>query len=268
MNSREAIDARLASTFGLEGKTAIITGSASGLGRTTAALFAGMGAQVVIADLNLEAAQATADAIESHGGSAVAVQADVSEEASVKQLFARSIDHFGAADILVNNAADRSKAEFFDMSVEQWDRMHHVTARGTFLCVREAIQHMRSAGKGGAIVNVSTVGAVRTTLWGVNVHYDAAKSGVDSLTRTLASEFAADNIRVNSVLPGGMRTEGGQNISHTFKIRGPIIGEGRIPLGRMADPLEVANVILFLASSASSYVTGQLLAVDGGFMVS
>ncbi|CAB3735639.1 SDR family NAD(P)-dependent oxidoreductase [Paraburkholderia rhynchosiae] len=268
MNTLETIATRLANTFGLEGKTAVVTGAASGLGRTTAMLFAELGANVVIADLNLEAAEITAQAIAAQCGSAIAVHADVSDEASVTQLFERISTRFNGVDILVNNAADRSKAEFFDMSVAQWDRMQNVTLRGSFLCSREAIRRMRSSGNGGSIVNVSTVGSVRTTLWGVNAHYDAAKSGVDSLTRTLAGEFAADNIRVNSVLPGGMCTEGGQNISHSFNIRGPMIGQHRIPLGRIADPLEVANAILFLASPASSYVTGQLLAVDGGFMVS
>src|SRR5207302_3483660 len=112
---------------------------------------------------------------------------------------------------------------------------------GTFLCSRAAITRMRREGRGGAIVNISSVGSVHTTLWGVNAHYDAAKAGVDSLTRSLSSEFAADNIRVNSVLPGGMSSEGGNAISASYAIRGPMAGAGRIPMGRIASPLEVAN---------------------------
>lgn len=268
MYNESQIGARLTNVFGLAGKVAIITGSAQGLGRDTATLMAEVGAKVVIADLNLEAAQATAAAIEAKGGIAMACAANVADEVAVKALFTTVDAKFGSVDILVNNAAHRSKAELFDMTVEQWDQMQNVTLRGTFLCCREAIKRMKAAGKGGAIVNISSVGSVHTTLWGVNVHYDAAKAGVDSITRSLASEFAADGIRVNSVLPGGMASEGGKNISASYNIRGPMIGAGRIPLGRMANPMEVAQAVFFLASPAASYITGQIVAADGGYSVS
>lgn len=268
MYNESQIGTRLASIFNLTGLTAIITGSAQGLGRETAKLLAEVGASVVVADLNLEAARRTASEIESKGGIASASAVDVSDETSVKAMFATVDAQFGGVDILVNNAAYRSKAEFFDMPVQQWDKMQEVIVRGTFLCCREAISRMKSAGKGGSIVNISSVGSVRTTLWGVNAHYDAAKAGVDSLTRTLGSEFASDRIRVNSILPGGMQSEGARDITSNFKMRGPIIGAGRIPMGRIAAPIEVAQAVLFLVSPASSYITGQMLAADGGFMVS
>ena len=267
MYSETQIGQRLASIFSLPGKIAIITGAAQGLGRATAQLFAEVGARVVIADLNADAARQAAAEIEAKGGIALGCQVDVADEPSVKALFTTVDERFGRVDVLVNNAAHRSKAEFFAMPVEQWDKMQAVTVRGTFLCSREAIARMK-AGQGGSIVNISSVGSVHTTLWGVNAHYDAAKAGVDSLTRTLSSEFAGDRIRVNSVLPGGMASEGGKSISAAYHIRGPMIGAGRIPMGRTADPLEVAQAILFLASPASSYITGQLIAADGGFMVS
>lgn len=262
------IGARLAQVFNLTGKTALVTGSAQGLGRATAQLFAEVGARVVIADLNAEAAGKVAAEIELKGGSAFAFAVDVSDELGVNALFDAIDAKFGAVDILVNNVAYRSKADFFTMPVEQWDKMFEVTVRGTFLCARAAIPRMRRSGKGGSIVNISSVGSVHTTLWGVNSHYDAAKAGVDSLTRSLSSEFAVDNIRVNSVLPGGMASEGGKAISGSHQLRGPMVGAGRIPMGRTADPFEVANCVLFLASPAASYITGQTVVADGGFMVS
>ena len=127
---------------------------------------------------------------------------------------------------------------------------------------------MKATGKGGAIVNISSMSAAHTNLWGINYHYDSAKRGIDALTQGLAGEFAADNIRINSVQPGGMKSEGGANISAAFNIRGPAAGPGRIPMGRISDPIEVAHAVLFLASSAASYITGQLLAAEGGFLVS
>jgi NAD(P)-dependent dehydrogenase (short-subunit alcohol dehydrogenase family) len=268
MYNESQIGSRLAGMFNLTGRVAIITGAAQGLGRETAKLLAEVGASVVIADLNLEAARRTAAEIESGGGIALACIVDVADEGSVKEMFAAVDGRFGGVDILVNNAAYRAKAEFFDMPVQQWDKMQEVVVRGTFLCCREAIKRMKTARKGGSIVNISSVGSVHTTLWGVNTHYDAAKAAVDSITRTLGGEFAADRIRVNSILPGGMQSEGARDISTDFTIRGPITGTGRIPMGRIAAPIEVAHAVLFLASPASSYITGQMLAADGGFMVS
>lgn len=249
--------------FGLRGKTALITGAASGLGRATALLFLEVGAQVVIADLNEQAALSTATELAAFGPT-LGVGVDVAEQASVSAAFTAAADAFGGVDILVNNAAYRSKADTMTMPVEEWDRMHAVNARGSFLCLREAVVQMRGKG-GGSIVNVSSMSAQHPTIF-PNMHYDSSKAGIDAITRLAAVEFAKDNIRVNSILPGGMDTQGGANIrAANVAMAGPAVMPGRNPLGRMAQPVEMARAILFLASDAASYVTGVELLVDGGF---
>ena len=154
------------------------------------------------------------------------------------------------------------------MSVATWDYMHAVNTRGTFLCMREAIKLMRASGKGGSIVNISTIGTLHPTIFN-NTHYDSSKAGVNAMTQTSAVEFASDGIRVNAILPGGTDTEGSQKLKAAgVTTKGPImIGQGRVPMSRIASPSELAQAILFLASPASSFVTGVLLPVDGGFSI-
>lgn len=250
--------------FQLDGKVAIVTGGGSGIGRATAMLFSSVGAKTVVADLNLEAARET---VEQCANCPVAIQADISDEASVDELFAKAESEFGSCTILVNNAACRTKAGFMDMTVAEWDEMHAVNALGTFLCMRAAIRQMRRAATGGAIVNVSSVSAAHPTIFR-NAHYDSSKAGVDALTRAAAVEFAPSGIRINSVQPGGTDTSGGRTISQEVQPSGPMMLPGRMALGRMAQPEELASAILFLASDAASYITGQHLAVDGGYSVS
>lgn len=251
------------SSFGLAGKVALITGAASGLGLATARLFAEVGASVILGDVNGDAAGLAAQKLEALAP-AMAVQMNVAEEDSVHGAFDQAVQRFGGVDILVNNAAYRQKADTMTMSVAEWDRMHAVNTRGTFLCIREAVRQMRARG-GGAIVNVSSMSAERPTIF-PNMHYDSSKAGVDAITRLAAVEFGPDNIRVNSVLPGGMDTQGGAQIREAHvNLAGPATMPGRNPLGRIAQPVEVARAILFLASPAASFVTGVQLLVDGGF---
>ncbi|MBV1688958.1 SDR family oxidoreductase [Novosphingobium sp. G106] len=263
-------DSTLRSLFAVPDKVAIVTGGGSGIGKATCQLLASAGAKVVVSDINLAAAEIVAASIVSAGGYAVSAEADVADEGQVQAMTAQAVENFGGIDILVNNAAYRKKADFMSMSVADWDIMHAVNARGSFLCTREAIKVMQRQGKarGGAIVNISTVGAAHPTIYW-NVHYDASKCAVIGLTQSTAAEFAADGIRVNAVMPGGVDTEGArgmQNDDTGFVPKGPIMMPGRLLLGT-AQPIQLASAILFLVSPASSYMTGHTMAVDGGYLV-
>ncbi|MBG6120134.1 MULTISPECIES: SDR family NAD(P)-dependent oxidoreductase [unclassified Sphingobium] len=263
-------DPTLRSLFAIPDKVAIVTGAASGIGKATARLMADAGAKLVVADLDGEGADAVAQAIVAEGGEAIGVQVDVSDEAGVKAMAIAAVQAFGGIDVLVNNAAYRPKAEFMTMAVEDWDRMHAINTRGTFLCMREAIRVMAAQGKerGGAIVNISTIGTAHPTIFN-NTHYDSSKAGVNSITRTAAAEFAPLSIRVNAVMPGGVDTEGSRKMrsgATPFVAKGPIMMPGRMVLGT-AQPIQLASAILFLASPAASYMTGHIMAVDGGYLV-
>ena len=252
--------------FRLDNKVALITGAASGIGLATAQLFSDVGARVVIADIDNDAA---VDAAKLIGPTAIGVRCDVADEESVAGAFDAAESAFGTVTVMINNAAGRSKANFLDMSVKEWDQVHHICTRGTFLCSREAIRRMLSKDLRGSIVNISTAASLHPMIF-ANAHYDSAKAGVNALTRDCAIEFAANNIRVNAIAPGGTDTPGSRKIvnNEAVKISGPALTEGRQPMKRRGTPEELAQAILFMASDASSYVTGQILAVDGGYTVS
>jgi NAD(P)-dependent dehydrogenase (short-subunit alcohol dehydrogenase family) len=222
---------------------------------------------VVLTDINGDAARATAADL-SAKGPVLGLAMDVADEAAVDAAFEAAARQFGGVDVLVNNAAYRKKASTMDMPVAEWDLMHAVCTRGTFLCLRAAVKQMRGRG-GGSIVNISSMSAQHPTIY-PNMHYDSAKAGVDAITRLSAVEFARDGIRVNSVLPGGMATPGPDKMRAMEaeggpKIEGPATIPGRQVLGRIAQPIEMARAVLFLASDAASYITGAELLVDGGF---
>jgi len=252
----------------LDGKVAVVTGAGRGIGRAVAVLFAEAGARVALCDIDGAAASAAAAAIQSATGHAV----DIADERSVVGLFEAVHASMGGVDILVHAAAVFPKRDFLEMSAAQWDALHAVNTRGTFLVMREAIRWMKAGGHGGAIVNVSSVSGERAAVTN-NSAYGASKAAVTNLTRSMAIETAGDGIRINAVLPGGVATEGAQRATAAMKeqglaIGGPMTMPGRLPLGRIADPEEIAAACLFLAAPGASYITGQALAVDGGFLVS
>jgi len=249
------------SVYGLEGKTAIVTGAGSGIGKATATLFTEVGARVFFVDVVEDAVREAAEAT----GSPFAV-CDISDEAQVQATFAKAKDLFGRLDVLANVAAYRRKADTMAMPASEWDIMHAVTTRGTFLMMREAIKIMREQ-KSGSIVNVSSVSADHPTIFN-NTHYDSAKAGVDAMTRAAAVEFGEYGIRINSIQPGGTASGGAAKMGQEIVMRGPMTAPGRIPLGRISQPIEQARGILFLASDAASYITGHHLTIDGGYHVS
>jgi len=262
----------LTSLFRLDGQTAVVTGAARGIGRSVAELLSAAGARVVVADIAAEGARQVADTLAAQDREALAVAVDIAEQDSVRALYDATLDRFGRLDILVHSAAIFPKLPLLEISVEDWDRVQAVNLRGTMLVMREAIRRMREAGNGGAIVNVSSVSGEREVVFH-NAAYGASKAGTTNLTRVAALEFGGDGIRVNAVLPGGTATEGAREATERmrqagYELKGPILQPGRIPLGRMGEPLDIAAACLFLASPAARCITGQTLAVDGGFLVS
>lgn len=252
----------------LENRVAIITGGAKGIGRGIALKFAEEGCDVVVNALHAEGARKVADEVNALGRQSLAIGADVSNSAAVKDMVARTIKKFGKIDILVNNAGGISLAKGGSIETtteEDWDRIVDINLKGQFLCCQAVVPFMKK-NKYGKIINVSSMGAIHPPA--PIVHYHSAKGGVISLTSNLAFELARLNINVNAILPGPIRSE---FFNEMLKSMSKKEGEAffdmldkRVPMQRMGTPAEVAGVALFLASELSSYVTGEAICVGGG----
>jgi len=271
-NREMTVMPNLSALWDITGQIAVVTGAGRGIGRSVAKLFAAAGAKVVVADILGDLTAAVAGEIVASGGEAHSVPVDISDETSVKALYVKSSERFGPCDILVHCAAIFPKHPLLEIKAEEWDRIQAVNTRGTLFVMREAIKQMRSHGRGGAIVNISSVSGEREVVFH-NAAYGASKAATTNLTRVAALEFGADRIRANAVLPGGTATEGAKEATEAMKLRGlevkgPMVQPGRVPLGAMGSPDDIANACLFLASPAAKYITGQCLAVDGGFLIS
>ncbi len=246
----------------LEGKVALISGAASGMGAATARRFAREGAKVMIGDQLDDEGPAVADAIVKANGTAAFQHLDVTDEASWRDIVGATVARWGKLDILVNNAGISGSAEADTLGTEAWDRLMAVNGRGVFLGTKYAVPAMKKAG-GGSIINLSSISGV-VGQEGIHVAYNASKGAVRTLTKSIAVQYGPDNIRCNSVHPGlmpPMRTSG-KTADPAFRAQ---MLKG-VPMGRFGEADEVATAILFLASDDASYVTGAELAVDGGYL--
>jgi NAD(P)-dependent dehydrogenase (short-subunit alcohol dehydrogenase family) len=251
--------------FGLDGKVAAITGGADGMGREIATLLAAAGASVAILDRNAGGAADVARAICDRGGRAVAIGMDLAEEISIVAGVRDAAQRFGGIDILVNCAGIQNRELLADTSTQLWDLVHGINSRGLFVCVREAAKVMRGNGRGGRIINISSMGSIHPIMPGLAA-YNASKAAVNALTRSAALELSGEGITVNAILPGAVATAG------ATRAPGPApsgrVVAGPPPLGRLATPADVAAAVLFFAGSGAAAITGQMLCIDAGYLLS
>ena len=247
--------------FDLTGKVAVVTGGNGGIGLGIAMGLAGAGANIVIAARSVEKTAQALEDIRTLGVEAHGITVDVTQEPAIQRMVTSTIDHMGRLDILVNNSGIAVRAQPQELTSAQWDSVVDVNLRGAFLASKEAYAQMVKAG-GGKVINVGSMYSIFGSDWGSP--YAASKGGLVQLTKSLAVAWAKDNIQVNAVLPGWIVTDLTRGIQDADPNRYDNISR-RIPTGRWGEPSELAGAAVFLASTASDYVTGATLAVDGGY---
>jgi 3-oxoacyl-[acyl-carrier protein] reductase len=241
----------------LEGKVALVTGGAQGIGKVTALLLASNGAHVAVSDINMEGAVQAAKDIESLGRKGLALEGDVSHPADAERIVGETVEQLGGIDILVNNAGITRDRLLLRMTEEDWDAVLNVNLKGTFNCTKAAVRHMIKH-KSGKIVNIASVVGEMGNAGQAN--YAASKAGIIGLTKSIAREYAQRGIRVNAIAPGYIETPMTEALSD--KVKEEL--KAQIPMARLGTPMDVANAVYFLVSDASSYITGQVLNVNGG----
>jgi len=248
-----------------ENQVALVTGAASGMGLATARAFAEAGALVALADINEAAAGTAAEQLVAAGHKAIAIRCDVADDSQVKAMVARTVSTFGRLDAAFNNAGVQNVlAETADTTREDFDRVMAINLRGVWSCMKFELQQMRKQGN-GAIVNCSSLGGlVGGAERGI---YHAAKHGILGFTKSAALEYAARGVRINAVCPGLIWTPMVDQMVAAGQGEALKAMEKSIPMGRVGRPEEIANAVLWLCSAAASYVTGQSISVDGGFIM-
>ncbi|MBX0322138.1 SDR family oxidoreductase [Halomicroarcula sp. F13] len=248
--------------FSLEGETAIVTGAAQGLGKQMAIGLAEMGADVAIADINYEDATGTAAELDGETD-VVAVEVDVTDEASVEAMVDSVTEQLGPIDVLVNNAGIAGNAPAEEMTYEMWRNVLSVNLDGVFLCSKHVGQQMLERG-GGQIINISSMSAMDVNVPQPQAGYNASKAGVSQLTKSMAVEWADRGVRVNAIAPGYMRTD----LVDEVLEENPSMEETWLentPMGRLGRPEELRDLVVYLASDASSFMTGSVVVMDGGY---
>ena len=258
----------------LSGKAAIVTGGAKGIGYGITCRLAEAGAKVLIADLDEATAQNTAQELTAKGWSTAAIKVDVSSEEDVKRMIATAQQQFGSLDILVNNAGIYPPAPVAQMSEADFEKVMHVNLRSVFLTTKYAAEVMKQQGRGGRIINITSIDALHPSMVGL-AHYDASKHGVWGFTKNSALELAPAKIWVNAIAPGGIQTPGVEAMQAQAQAPAGVDPKqmiqaflAKIPMHRMGEPDEIGKVALFLASDMSSYMTGEQVVVDGGALLS
>jgi NAD(P)-dependent dehydrogenase (short-subunit alcohol dehydrogenase family) len=247
-------------SLSLKGQVAVITGGSRGLGKAIALTFSEAGADIVVCSRVIEDGQLVAKEIQNLGRRSLAVQTDVSRKADVDNLIQKVMDKFGRVDILVNNAGNGNPLPIFEQNEDVWDTTIDVNLKGPFLC-SQAVGKIMIQQKKGNIINMSSVGGLEQ---GFGNAYSVSKIGLIKLTRILAFELGKHNVRVNAIAPGWIKTDINREIwSNPEVLKGFM---AKIPMGHMGQPGDVANAALFLASEASSYVTGHTFIIDGGLL--
>lgn len=257
----------------LSGQTAIVTGGSRGIGYGISYRLAEAGANVVIASLDESEMAEAVKNLTDKGWQAKSVQVDVSKEEDVEKMIKFAVDSFGSLDILVNNAGIFPAVTLMDMTKEQFEKVIAVNLEGVYLCTRHAARRMIEQGKGGRVINITSIDALHPSMIGL-AHYDASKHGVWGFTKNTALELAQHKIWVNAIAPGGISTPGvaemqkpavpGQSVDTASNLDAFF---NKIPMHRMGEADDIGKVALFLASDMSSYMTGSQIVVDGGFLL-
>lgn len=250
--------------YDLKNKVAIVTGARRGMGKADALALAKAGAKVVVSDISQEDCEKVVEEIKKNRGEAIALKCDVTQKEEVDNMIKAAVDKWGKVDILVNNAGILQFKPFLELTEKDWQKVLDVNLKGYFLCAQAAAKEMIKK-KSGVIINISSIASGQVGVGFPTLsHYSASKGAIIAFTETIAAELASFNIRVNAIAPGGIDTPMVKEIKANEQMMEGTLA--RIPMHRMGKPEEVANLVLFLASDASSYMTGSTVVIDGGYL--